>query len=267
MRELSLFTGAAGGLLGTHLLGWTPIGYVEWDAYCQQVIAARIRDGMLPIAPIFTDVREFIQSGAAAEYRGVADVVTGGFPCQPHSVAGKQLGADDPRDMWPAMAEVVRVVRPRYVFAENVPGILSSGYFGAVIRDLAACGYCVHWRILSAAEMGAPHLRKRLWIVAHANSNNGGTGGMGENTWTNGRNITSRCSPNVAHAQSKQGGRVQQPELQPDTGAGGWWKVEPPLGRVADGVADSVDQLRALGNGQVATVAAAAWRLLTGDSQ
>lgn len=75
MNELSLFTGAGGGLLGTHLLGWNPIGYVEWNEYCQRVIAARIADGILPVAPIFTDVREFVQSGAAAEYRGVADVV------------------------------------------------------------------------------------------------------------------------------------------------------------------------------------------------
>ena len=166
MRELSLFSGAGGGLLGSHLLGWTPIGYVEWNSYCQRVIAARIRDGFLPAAPIFGDVRQFIQSGAASRYRGFVDVVTGGFPCQPFSVAGSQLGADDPRNMWPATIECIRIIRPRFALLENVPGLVTSGYFGAVLGDLAACGYDAKWRILSAAEMGAPHQRDRLWIRA-----------------------------------------------------------------------------------------------------
>ncbi len=95
MRELSLFTGAGGGLLGTHLLGWEPCGYVEFNSYCQQVIAARIRDGYMRAAPIFCDVREFVQSGAAEQYRGIADVVSAGFPCQPFSVAGKQAAEND----------------------------------------------------------------------------------------------------------------------------------------------------------------------------
>ena len=82
MRELSLFSGAGGGLLGSKLLGWRTIGYVEWDKYCQQVIAARIADGHLDTAPIFTDIREFIQSGAVDQYRGFVDVVSAGFPCQ-----------------------------------------------------------------------------------------------------------------------------------------------------------------------------------------
>lgn len=169
MRELSLFTGAGGGLLGTHLLGWTPIGYVEFNEYCQRVIRQRIDDGILPVAPVFTDVREFVQSGAAREYRGFADVVTGGFPCQPFSAAGKQLGADDPRNMWPATIDIVNAVRPRYCFFENVAALLNSGYFGTIVGDLAKSGYCVRWKILSAAELDAPHRRDRLWIVAHRN--------------------------------------------------------------------------------------------------
>lgn len=166
MQELSLFTGAGGGVLGTHMLGWKPIGYVEWDEYCQRVIAKRIRDGILPNAPIFGDIRTFINSGCAELYRGVTDVITGGFPCQPFSVAGKQLGADDPRNMWPATIDVIRIVRPRYAFMENVPGLVTSGYFGTIISDLESSGYDCKWRVLSAAEMGAPHKRDRLWIRA-----------------------------------------------------------------------------------------------------
>lgn len=167
LRELSLFTGAGGGLLGTHLLGWKAIGYVEFNEYCQRVIRQRIDDGILPAAPIFGDVRQFVESGAARQYRGFADVVTGGFPCQPFSVAGKQAGADDARNMWPATIATIRAVRPRYAFLENVPGILSSGYFGTILGDLAESGYDCRWRILSAAEVGAPHKRDRLWIVAY----------------------------------------------------------------------------------------------------
>jgi DNA (cytosine-5)-methyltransferase 1 len=216
MRELSLFTGAGGGLLGTHLLGWEPIGYVEWDEYCQQVIAARIADGILPAAPIFTDVREFVQSGAAREYRGFADVVTGGFPCQPFSVAGKRAGADDKRNMWPATIDVIRMVRPRYAFLENVPGILASGYFGTILGDLAESGYDARWRILSAAELGAPHKRDRLWILAVANreANRRIGGAKRETNGFQGEHRAEGCarqlrgagsnSKDVAHASQRQ---------------------------------------------------------------
>lgn len=170
MRELSLFSGAGGGLLGTCLLGWRPVGYVEWNEYCQRVIAARIRDGILPDAPIFGDVNTFNREGYAASYQGMVDVVTGGFPCQPFSLAGKRLAADDPRNGWPATIECLRLVRPRYALLENVPGLITSGYFGTILGDLAESGFDCRWRVLSAAEMGAPHKRDRLWVLAHARS-------------------------------------------------------------------------------------------------
>ena len=169
MRELSLFSGAGGGLLGTHLLGWRPVGYVEWNEYCQRVIAARIRDGILPAAPIFGDIHAFNRDGYAASYQGMVDVVTGGFPCQPFSLAGKRLAADDPRNGWPATINCLRMVRPEWALLENVPGLLASGYFGTILGELAESGFDCRWRVLSAAEVGAPHKRDRLWIVAHAN--------------------------------------------------------------------------------------------------
>lgn len=110
VRELSLFSGAGGGLLGTKLLGFRHVGYVEWNEYCQQVIAARIRDGNLDGAPIFGDIDTFISEGYADAYKGMVDVVSGGFPCQPYSSAGKQLGENDPKDRWPATREVIRRV-------------------------------------------------------------------------------------------------------------------------------------------------------------
>ena len=171
MRELSLFSGGGGGVLASRLLGHRIVGYVEWDTYCQEVLAQRQRDGWIDTAPIFGDVREFLDSGAALLYRGVADIVSGGFPCQPFSVAGKRGACSDERNMWPETAEVLRVVRPRIFLGENVPGLLSatspdgSRYFGTVLRDLAELGYVTRWGVLGADDAGAPHRRKRLWIV------------------------------------------------------------------------------------------------------
>lgn len=166
MNELSLFTGGGGGVLATHfLLGWRTVGYVENEKYAQQILAARIRDGHLDEAPIFGDIRLFNDQWARS-YRGLVDCVTGGFPCQPHSVAGLQKGADDERNLWPEMVRTIRLVRPQHVYAENVAGIAANGYLSTVVGDLAALGYVGRHGVLSAAAAGAKHLRKRLWIWA-----------------------------------------------------------------------------------------------------
>lgn len=166
LRELALFAGGGGGLLGSHMLGWTPEGYVEWDDYCQRILAARIRDGLIPNAPIFGDIRAFIGEGYAASYQGMVDVISAGFPCQPFSVAGKRLGEDDPRNMWPPTIECIQLVRPRYAYLENVPGLLAGGYFGRVLGDLAEAGYDARWAVLGADDVGGWHRRKRLWVRA-----------------------------------------------------------------------------------------------------
>jgi DNA (cytosine-5)-methyltransferase 1 len=170
MDYLSLFSGAMGGDLGMqHLLGWRCLGYVEIDEYCQKLIRQRQEDGFIDRAPIFGDIREFISEGFAESYQGLVDCITGGFPCQPFSVAGKQLGEQDERNMWPATIDCIRIIRPRFAYLENVPGLLASGYFGTITADLVESGYGIRWRILSAAEVGAPHKRDRLWIMAYNN--------------------------------------------------------------------------------------------------
>lgn len=167
-RELSLFTGGGGGVWASRSLGWRTVGYVEYDRHCQAVIKARIADGTFDDAPIFGDIRSFLANGYADVYAGRVEIVSGGFPCQPFSVAGKQRAGADERNMWPATADVIRRVAPTVAFLENVPGLLSSGYFGVILEDLAAMGYRVRWGVVSAAAAGARHLRKRLWILAHA---------------------------------------------------------------------------------------------------
>ena len=176
MNELSLFTGSGGGVLGTTLLGWKHVGYVEYDNYCQKIIKQRIADGLLDPAPIFGDIRGFIRDGFAEAYKGMVDIVSAGFPCQPFSVAGKQQGENDPRNMWPETIECLRIIRPEYALLENVPGLLAHGYAKRIFGDLAESGFDVRWRVLSAAEVGAPHKRDRLWIVCHAKQ--GGLSGL-----------------------------------------------------------------------------------------
>ena len=166
MNHLSLFAGGGGTEYAARLLGWHTVGYVEFEDYPQRIIAARIADGTFPEAPIFGDIRAFISEGYAASYSGLVDIISGGFPCQPFSAAGKQLGADDERNMWPATVECVRIVRPRFVFLENVAALSTSDYAGTIHADLAKIGYDTQWICLPAASVGAPHKRERWWCLA-----------------------------------------------------------------------------------------------------
>lgn len=237
MRELSLFTGAGGGLLGTHLLGWTPVGYVENDDYCQRVLAQRIQDGFIPEAPIFGDIRAFIREGYADSYQGMVDVVTAGFPCQPFSVIGKQEGEDDGRNMWPETWDAIRIIRPRFCFLENVPGLLADRYFGRILEGLALLGYGVRWGCIRASQLGAPHRRERLWIVADS------------------------AEQGLQGQSSTRLQRGDQAVRLP--GKSAWGPIPSDLPRVDDGVAFGVDRTRATGNGQVPRVVQTAWEVLS----
>ena len=164
---LSLFSGAGGGdLASQHLLGHKCVGYIEYEDYCQRVIRQRQDDGFLDVAPIFGDIRAFISDGYAGGYQGLVDLITAGFPCQPFSVAGKQQGEDDPRNMWPATRDTIGIIRPKNIFLENVPGLLSHAYIWRILSDITEMGYDCRWGIVSAGDVGAPHLRKRWWLVA-----------------------------------------------------------------------------------------------------
>jgi len=162
MHELALFAGAGGGILGGKLLGWRTVCAVEWDAYAASVLIARQNDGVLPPFPIWDDVRTF----DGRPWRGRVDVVSGGFPCQDISAAGKGAGIDGERSgMWAHMARIIREVEPRYVFVENSPLLTSRGLH-RVLGDLASLGYDARWSVLGAEHVGAPHGRARIWIRA-----------------------------------------------------------------------------------------------------
>lgn len=166
MNELALFAGAGGGILGSYLLGCTVICAVERDAYAAQILAQRQNDGILPPFPIWSDVCSF----DGKPWRGIIDVISGGFPCQDISSAGKGAGIDGARSgMWAEMARIIGEVRPRYVLVENSPMLVSRG-LTRVISDLAKMGYDAEWARFSASNFGAPHQRDRIWIVAHTSS-------------------------------------------------------------------------------------------------
>jgi len=248
LRELSLFSGAGGGLLGTtHLLGWQTVCYVEWDSYASDVLCARIADGVLCDAPIWTDVWSFDPH----PWRGHVDVISAGFPCQPFSVAGMQRAGDDPRDGWPPTVRIIRAIRPKLVYLENVAGLLagSHGYFGRVLGELAEMGYDARWCVLSAGELGAPHRSDRLWVRAELRNSDGNS----ESTRAlDDREAQKLCgvasdSNGIRLAQSRQPGRrvysAAQREGQNNRVINdGIWATEPDVGRVANGVASRLDK-------------------------
>jgi DNA (cytosine-5)-methyltransferase 1 len=165
MNELALFAGAGGGILGGKLLGWRTVCAVEWDAYARDVLVARQNDGCLDPFPIWDDVQTF----DGKPWRGLVDVVSGGFPCQDISCAGKGAGIEGERSaMWKHMARIIGEVRPRFAFVENSPMLVGRG-LSAVLADLAKMGYDARWGIVGAHHVAAPHKRDRIWIVANAN--------------------------------------------------------------------------------------------------
>lgn len=163
LRSIELCAGYGGFTLGLRDYGIRTVAYVERDSYAAATLVARMEEERLDQAPIWDDLCTF--DGTA--WRGRVDLITAGFPCQPFSTAGKQRGLDDDRWIWPNIAGIIADVRPRYVFLENVTGLIRAG-LANVLADLAALGFDAEWGVLSAAAVGAPHRRQRVWILAYA---------------------------------------------------------------------------------------------------
>ncbi len=262
MKFVSLFSGIGGLDLGLERAGHECILQVELDDYCQRVLAKH-----WPDAARIADVRDV----TAADCEGT-DMIVGGFPCQPVSVAGKRLGINDPRWLWPPFAQLLRVVRPRFVLVENTPGLLSvndGAAMSEVCGDLAALGYDTEWHRISAASMGAPHLRHRIFIVAHAaiaRERQLPVRPRGSLEATSDALGGSEAVPDAAEQRPPGSGHPVESIDPTSAGDGeaaqpvdgslvGQWAVEPDVGRVAHGVPKRVDRLRALGNAVVPQVA------------
>ena len=168
VKHGSLFSGIGGFDLAAEWMGWENLFNCEWEEFPRKVLKHHF-----PNAKQYGDIREF----NAATYAGRIDILTGGFPCQPYSTAGKRKGKEDERHLWPEMLRIVRECSPRWVVGENVRGLVNWNgglVFEEVCADLEAHGYSVQPFILPAAAVNAPHRRDRVWFVAHSNQRNDG---------------------------------------------------------------------------------------------
>lgn len=166
LTHLSLFSGIGGLDLAAEAAGFQTVGQCEWADYPTKVLEKH-----WPNVHRWRDIRDVTGLQVAEKCGAEITVISGGFPCQPHSLAGKRLASADERDLWGEFARVICEVKPKWVVAENVPGLLTSEhgrFFGRVLRDLAAMGYDAGWGVSSAFQAGMPHERKRIFIVAHA---------------------------------------------------------------------------------------------------
>jgi DNA (cytosine-5)-methyltransferase 1 len=223
LNELALFAGAGGGILGGKLLGWRTVCAVEWEIYPASVLCARQNDGILPPFPIWDDIQTF----DGTPWRGIAEVVSGGFPCQAYSTAA--AGKNTADDLWPEMRRIVADVAPSYVFAENVSRVAID----QAANDCESMGYETKAISISAKDLGADHIRERFWLLAYSNNNG---------------KLFSKVNAEVEILQGLDNSI---------------WKDYPESLRVVNGVAARVDRLKAIGNGQVPLCAATAWRILS----
>lgn len=262
MKTCHLFAGHGGGLLCDLILGHQPIVAVEWDKYACRVLRERAADGWFQGLHVWEgDVRLFNPS----EYTGIVDCIHAGFPCTDLSSAGKQagIGPETRSGLYREALRIAGIVRPRYLFLENVSDIVNLG-LGTVIADLTALGYDTEWLCLRASDCGATHERDRWWLLAHANSDKQSTGPVHDETCWKSENGAG-TSANTDRARCEEGSLPQriQPEHARHSG-NTWWASRPDLPGVANGVAHQSHRLKGIGNGQVPLQAALAWKILGG---
>lgn len=265
MKVLDLFSGIGGFSLGLERAGMETVAFCEIDPFCQKVLKKH-----WPNVPVYEDVRSL-------DYDGPVDLICGGFPCQPFSVAGKQKGAEDDRHLWPAMFSLIQKHQPSWVIGENVAGFINMA-LDDVLAELESEGYETRAFVIPACGIGAPHRRERVWIVGYAKHNGSSTKQKlrsneatsnkrrkkeqkeawqfkGTNRSIDAKSI--RRSENrskqyvVANTESVYAQRQHNGQGEGQFGGSSWWAVEPSVGRVANGVPSRVDRLRSLGNAVV----------------
>ena len=274
VRLLDLFSGIGGFSLAASWV-WGDeldiVGFCEIDKYCHKVLNKNF-----PGVPIYKDITTLDGN----QFKNI-DIITGGFPCQDISIAGRgkslineETGETTRSGLWFEMLRVISEVRPRYALIENVPMLTVRGGV-RVIADLTEIGYDASWTIVSAADVGAWHNRKRIWIVAHSQEISDSKRKSSYN-FTDSRSNTKiiksqrqkqrtrsidgiSCKENVSDSNKKRSQRMEQePQkirrsdkqtgFQSRARSGSWWHTEPELGRVANGIPNRVDRLKGLGN-------------------
>lgn len=281
MNHIDLFSGIGGFALAARANGIRTDAFFEIDPFCSRLLASRF-----PKVPNFGDVRNADASRVRFPF-----LLTGGFPCQPFSCAGQRRGKADDRYLWPAMRDAIALFRPTWVLAENVPGIIYME-LDAVLLDMADLGYSAQPITIPACAIGAPHIRKRTWILAHAESSREGSKKylrQFDASVSSGKDVADAhgtWKPQQEGLQPQQpngivdgrqnlaypaGERLQVPPRSHEgsqfhgwgsIGCRGWWESEPDVGRMAHGVPSRVDRLRGLGNSIVPEIAFELIRLM-----
>lgn len=226
MRHASLFSGIGGFDLAAEWMGWKNVFQVEKDKFCQKVLAKNF-----PNVTRYGDIKEF----DGTQYRGAIDIISGGFPCQPFSVAGKRKGKEDDRYLWPEMLRVISEVQPSFIVGENVTGIIGMG-LEQVLTSLEGQGYYTETFVIPACAVNAPHRRDRIWIIAHSNSN---------------RLEKDSCKQRIRPQGDTIIRNIHSKALQ-------MWNESAPIGTsfcgVRDGISNRVDRIKGLGNAIVPQV-------------
>jgi DNA (cytosine-5)-methyltransferase 1 len=270
LKVLDLFSGIGGFSLGLDRAGgFETVAFCEIEPFPRKVLAKH-----WPEVPCYEDVTKL--TGDILRRDGISvDVITGGFPCQDISVAGRQAGIGEGTrsGLWSEIVRLIGELAPRYVIVENVAALLSGpseqrgGWFGSILGDLAECGYDAEWENIPAAAVGAPHRRERVWIIAYPTQLQ--RNGSGEHRQPSKRQVSKSGKRGGAEfvadaaSQRQQGqGKLEQPVSATPTSnrqasilgavrVAREWSIEPDVGRVANGVPQRVDRLKGLGNAVV----------------
>ena len=229
MKHLDLFSGIGGFALAAQWAGIETVAFCEIDKFCHKVLNKNF-----PGIPIHDDIKTL----NGADYAGI-DIITGGYPCQPFSTAGKRKGEDDPRHLWPEMFRIIKQARPTWVVCENVAGHITKG-LDDVCDDLEGEGYKTQSLVIPACAVEAPNIRSRVWVVAHLH-------GRGRNTQSQ-----SECPFTLTETDNTDANSTST-----TIGGESTWAFEPNVDRVVDGVSRRVDKprIKALGNAIVPQVA------------
>ena len=243
MQILDLFSGIGGFALGLERAGMETVAFCENDAFCQKVLAKH-----WPDIPIHENIEEL----DGRQYRGTIQLICGGFPCQPYSVAGHQRGAEDDRALWPEMLRVIREVEPSWIICENVPGIINLELDNC-LSSMENSGYSCQSFVVPACAVDAPHRRDRVWVVAHASikrlqgsEETGDSERSGEDGKQFSAGLNGISGRDKSSAQSCLGGMAD--------GVSRWLDEPGGTPRVIEGCPDRVNRLKALGNAVVPQV-------------